>query len=502
MRFICLIAIALVLGNWGMVRAAVPKPTPQQLKWQENELACFIHYNIEIFTPLSQGCECWTTYSLPSLSDWNPSALDTDAWIRAGMDMGCKRFILTAMHQCGFALWNTSLANYTYGVSQTQTQIDIVSRFATSARKYNVGYGFYYQMGENAYVESCNGGKVEPWSRYTQQQYFQALLYQLNELWTKFGTLAELWFDGSHDPVIDPQLKKMVQSLQPNAIINYPFITTNPFRWAGTEWGNPGYPMWSTSILNITNGDYHGDPNASHWNPPESDFTLQRLDQWFYDWWVGVRPSSELISMYEATIGRNTMAIIDFAPQPDGSIPQDQMFTSHALGTFIRGCYESAPIVAANGTRKTSYTLIPPVAGTWFDRIVVQEDQSKGQLIRKFLINATLYSTNATVSLFANGSSVGHKFILVLPTPIQASSVTLYITQFVNEDGNAPYIKNFALRSCDSLLKNITAQWDASPHKKDRIGDKILSGIKEGLHLKRSRGENRFRRSRVIRRHS
>jgi hypothetical protein len=31
-----------------------------------------------------------------------------------------------------------------------------------------------------------------------------------------------------------------------------------------------------------------------------------------------VRPSSEIISMYETTIGRNTMAIIDFAPQYDG----------------------------------------------------------------------------------------------------------------------------------------------------------------------------------------
>jgi alpha-L-fucosidase len=61
------------------------------------------------------------------------------------------------MHQCGFALWNTSLANYTYGISYTQGQIDIVSRFAQSARKYKVGYGFYYQMGENAYVEACNG---------------------------------------------------------------------------------------------------------------------------------------------------------------------------------------------------------------------------------------------------------------------------------------------------------------------------------------------------------
>jgi hypothetical protein len=48
----------------------------------------------------------------------------------------------------------------------------------------------------------------------------------------------------SHDPVIDPILTKIVQTHQPNAIINYPPITTNPFRWSGTEGGNPGYPMW------------------------------------------------------------------------------------------------------------------------------------------------------------------------------------------------------------------------------------------------------------------
>lgn len=46
-----------------------------------------------------------------------------------------------------------------------------------------------------------------------------------------------------------------------------------------------------------------------------------------------------------------------------------------------------------------------------FDRIVVSEDLSKGELVRGFDILASF--NNGTTSSLFHGSSIGHKFILV-----------------------------------------------------------------------------------------
>lgn len=68
--------------------------SPQQIEWQLTEMACFIHYNMATMAG-TQGCSgCGG--APPDISLWNPSALDTDAWIQAGIAMGCKRFVYVA----------------------------------------------------------------------------------------------------------------------------------------------------------------------------------------------------------------------------------------------------------------------------------------------------------------------------------------------------------------------------------------------------------------------
>jgi len=68
-----------------------PLPTPEQVNWLSSEMACFIHYNMATAVG-SQGCGgCGA--APPDISAWNPSNLNTDAWVEAGVAMGCKRFI-------------------------------------------------------------------------------------------------------------------------------------------------------------------------------------------------------------------------------------------------------------------------------------------------------------------------------------------------------------------------------------------------------------------------
>ena len=131
--------------------APPPLGTPDQVAWAKTEFACFIHWNMATAAG-SQGCGCGE--APPPLSLWHPENLDTDAWIDAGMAMGCARFIYVAKHGCGFCTWPSKAqvlgATYPYSVAFAPNTTDVVSAFVASARKRGVGYGFYYSVGSKS----------------------------------------------------------------------------------------------------------------------------------------------------------------------------------------------------------------------------------------------------------------------------------------------------------------------------------------------------------------
>jgi hypothetical protein len=161
--------------------------------------------------------------------------------------------------------------------------------------------------------------------------------------------------------------------------------------------------------------------------------------------------------MYETSVGHNTALIIDFAPKPDGSLPPEQVSVAAALGSYVSTCY-GAPIVAGSGN-ESIITLMPsgPVS---IDRVLVSEDQHFGQLVRAFTVTATL--ADGTTATLATGTSVGNKFIAVLPKAETITSVTLNVTAIAERAATAvPAIKAFAVFACDALAEAQRADLDA-----------------------------------------
>ena len=149
----------------------------------------------------SQGCGGGAP---PPLSAWAPTALDTDAWVDTCVAMGGVRIVYVAKHGCGFTAWrsNVSLYGYAYGVQASPyPDVDVAARLVESAKKRGIGYGFYYSVVSNAYA-NVNNGQVQPGAgpgqlALTQQQYEEVIIAHLTELYSSFGPLAEVWFDGS-----------------------------------------------------------------------------------------------------------------------------------------------------------------------------------------------------------------------------------------------------------------------------------------------------------------
>ena len=215
-----LLATVVVLGPSQL--AAVVTPTPEVLAWQLHDTGCFLTYNMASMIG-SGGCRDELT-SPPPLSAWRPVALDTDAWAATCKAMGGTRIVFTAKHSCGFLAWKTKTA-YNYSVGFTPDGTDVVAAFVKSARSAGLGVGFYYSSAHNSRTRTSHDGIVQPGLllpnqiRVTQQEYNADVLAHLRELWTQYGALEELWFDGGYDAALKPNITALLAELQPHAVV-------------------------------------------------------------------------------------------------------------------------------------------------------------------------------------------------------------------------------------------------------------------------------------------
>jgi len=429
-----------------------PPPSPQVLAWARQEVGCLVDYDMCTMVG-SQGCAC--SSAPPPADAWRPTALDTDSWIAAGLAAGCRYFILTAKHVCGFLTWNsTSVPQYEYSAAYSATPVDAVAAFVASARAAGAPYGFYYSVNDNARANVC-GGRVQPNPQpgqvaLTQAEYDAMVLTHLQELWGGYGPLFEVWFDGGISETLTPLVAALFQRLQPDVVaFQGEAVMPRPTRWIGTEHGYAPYPTWSTCDA----GSYGaGSPNSTFWFPAETDFTVLAGDTWFFDAAQPVRAAAELRAMYEASVGHNSNALIGLAVPPNGSMAGTQQEAALAgLGAYVAACYGTPIVSAANVSGARPVTLSPSAPVT-VGRVVVAEDQAHGQLVRGFTVTALL-ANGSTVTLDA-GPAVGNKKIgVVRPAVVGVVSATLNITAAVAApDGAGPAVWLFALYGdCDSL---------------------------------------------------
>ncbi|NJD20587.1 MAG: alpha-L-fucosidase, partial [Gemmatimonadetes bacterium] len=213
-----------------------PAPTPAQLAWQRDELALFLHFGVNTFTDREWG----DGTEDPAL--FTPERLDARQWARAARAAGFRAKILTAKHHDGFCLWPTATTRHSVAGSPWRAGGgDVVREFADACRAEGLKAGMY-----------CS-----PWDRNApaygdSPRYNDLYRDQLTELLTRYGPLAEVWFDGANGEgpngrrqLYDwPRTWALVRRLQPEAVI---FSDAGPdVRWIGNVRGSAGDPNWST----------------------------------------------------------------------------------------------------------------------------------------------------------------------------------------------------------------------------------------------------------------
>jgi alpha-L-fucosidase len=243
----------------------------------------------------------------------------------------------------------------------------------------------------------------------------------VTELCTKYGPLFEIWFDGgaSHPDLGAPDVLPIVKKYQPGCL----FYHNNQLaeaRWGGSESGTVPYPCWSTfptpySHSGDTTTDHinllkHGDPEGKYWMPAMSDAPLRGYNgrhEWF--WEPGdeehIFPLEELMHMYYNSVGHNSTLIMGLTPDPRGLLPIADVKRLEEWGDAIEKIFSKSIATTAVMGKEVALAFNESKI---IKNIVIQEDISQGQRIRKYKIHGY---ANGRWSVIAEGQSVGHKRI-------------------------------------------------------------------------------------------
>jgi len=129
-------------------------------------------------------------------------------WPSLAQDAGARYLTVTAKHHDGYALWATETSDY--GVDADR---DVLAALAPACREHGVDLFLYYSLLD----------WHEPTYERDFPRYLDFLGRQLQELLTRYGTIAGIWFDGAWSrPMSDWRLDEIydrIHGLQPGALV-------------------------------------------------------------------------------------------------------------------------------------------------------------------------------------------------------------------------------------------------------------------------------------------
>lgn len=440
-------------------------PTKEQLAFQDNEIGMLIHFDTSQYYGGINGCN-FVPELVPEAELFNPTELDTDQWMEVSASLGAKFATLVAKHNCGFATWptettfqlrNNQTQEYNYTIDESPVRgLDLVGSFKESAAKYDIGRGLYYSANVNNFLNvqlstvldtPLSPGQVA----ITNSTYDEIVFDQLTELWSSYGEMTEIWFDGGYSATQEDKIIELLQEYQPQAMIfngcqtNGSCVSENSVRWIGNEVGEAPEENWSSGVTNDG-----GDMQSPIFCPSVCDTTLLTDGLWFYNETIPLRSITELISVYHTTVGRNCVLELNLTPADNGLIAPNHVALYEELGTFISSCYgESADEDAEHDISDDgSVYSISFDSPTSIDRIVLMEDQTEGQVISSYKVEAKVvggYSAEEWTEV-SKGTSIGHKKIDLFDGVVEVSDVRV-TTTFID----TPKWRSVSVHRCDEL---------------------------------------------------
>ncbi|MEX2028770.1 MAG: alpha-L-fucosidase [Candidatus Curtissbacteria bacterium] len=407
----------------------VPIPTPAQVQWQEAELAALVCWDMHVFDGEFYVQNKARISPIGDYNSFNPQKYDMDQWIRSLKDAGFKIAVFTVSHETGFFFHQSNATPYSMKALEWKDGTgDILRDFKASCEKYEMLPGVYIGTRWNAYY-GVYDFKVQGENEFgrNRQKHYNGMIEKIvEEIFTNYGDWAMVWFDGgAHGPEQGgPDVLSIFEKHQPNSLF-YHNLQRADIRWGGSETGMVPYPSWGTFTYNaigagesakkeIAANDFQllktGDPNGKYYMPAMSDAPLRGHGghDWFWepDREGIIYPLDKLVKMYYNSVGHNSTLILGVTPNADGLIPEPDLNQLKQFWDDINRRF-SNPLAQILG-KGTKTTLVLEEAQP-VDHIILQEDITKGERVRAFILEVNLDGKWKEVY---RGSSIGHKHIV------------------------------------------------------------------------------------------
>nr|WP_245543507.1 alpha-L-fucosidase [Hoylesella buccalis] len=424
----------------------MPIPTEHQVRWQQMETYAFVHFGLNTFNDREWG------YGDCKLETFNPTRLDCEQWAQTFVKAGLKGVIITAKHHDGFCLWPTNYTDYSIrNTPYKDGKGDVVGELAAACKKYGLKFGVY----------------LSPWDRhqafYGTPFYVDYFYHQLRELFTRYGDIFEIWFDGANGGdgwyggakdtrTIDrrtyyqyDRAYKLIDELQPQCIV---FSDGGPgCRWVGNERGYAHATNWSFLRQGEVFPGYEkyyelqqGHADGNQWVPAECDVSIR--PGWFYHEREDnkVKSVDHLTDLYYRSVGHNANLLINFPVNKEGRIhPTDsariiamhQRVTNELADNLLRGARIKASeergrrfgVKALTDNRFDTYwathdsvrsaTLsIRFRRATRLNRLLLQEYIPLGQRVKSFTVEYRSGKQWLPIRLNEETTTIGYKRLL------------------------------------------------------------------------------------------
>ncbi|WP_435846533.1 alpha-L-fucosidase [Streptomyces chrestomyceticus] len=273
-------------------------------------------------------------------------------------------------------------------------------------------------------------------------------LNQVYELLTQSGPVEELWLDGAN-PWADAgitqkydvrQWFETIRRLSPRTVV---FQGPQGVRWVGNERGVARETEWSVtpsavdpwSVLSggLPNDSTDADigsrakllaPTTKYlqWYPAEADVSIRT--GWFHHPWERPKTPAQLLALYEKSVGRNASLLLNVPPGRGGRIDTADVAALTGFGRAVRETYGKDLLAGGRDLLENGRSAPTRPGGITFDRIGLGEDPRYGQRVERFAVEAR---TGGTWRRIAGGTTVGHRRVLALPTPVTADAVRVRV---------------------------------------------------------------------------
>ena len=247
-----------------------------------------------------------------------PVKFDAAQWVALAKQAGMRYIVVTSRHHDGFSMFATKQNKYNV-VDATPYGKDVIRQLADECHRQGIKLFVYYSQLDWHHPDYYPLGGTGRWdgrpSNGQWPRYLDFMNAQLTELFSNYGELGGVWFDGMWDkPDADWQLDRtyaLIHQLQPGALI---VSNHHKLPFPGED-----YQTFEKDLPGDNTTGWGGAPIGQL--PLETSDTMYRGGSWGFNL-RDMEPKSlrDLVQYMVRAAGNNANFLLNVGPQPNGEI--------------------------------------------------------------------------------------------------------------------------------------------------------------------------------------